>query len=206
MHSSSVCKLIPSTILGFRIVPESRIAGNMLNIIGGCLSPAFRKFISLEKPCMNVFPGFRIPEGSSLRTIKIHLVVNVSYIRPHKPSCIPQQSTPEPPPIKIEGEFEYEVEQILNSQLCRGNLHYLVKWLGYTKEHNTWEPLSNLTNANEAVKEFHKWHPSALCHIQTLSLFQFHPIVNHTDILNGVTSKLNLEERPFHEMRILKRE
>ena len=37
----------------------------MLNIIAGCLSPAFREFIRPEKPCMNVFPGFRIPEGSS---------------------------------------------------------------------------------------------------------------------------------------------
>ena len=65
MHSYSVCKLISSTVLGFRIVTESGIAGNMLNIIGGCLSPAFRKFIRLKTPCMNVFPGFRIPEGSS---------------------------------------------------------------------------------------------------------------------------------------------
>ena len=62
-----------------------------------------------------------------------------------------------------------------------------------------WEPLSNLKNAEEAVKEFHK-HPSTPRRIQTLSLFQFRPIENHTDIPIGVTSKLNLEEQPFHEM------
>ena len=37
----------------------------MFNIIVGCLSPAFRKFIRPEKPCMNVFSRFRIHEGSS---------------------------------------------------------------------------------------------------------------------------------------------
>ena len=37
----------------------------MLNIIVGCLSPAFREFIRPKKPCMNVFPRFRIPEESS---------------------------------------------------------------------------------------------------------------------------------------------
>ena len=140
------------------------------------------------------------------RAIKIHLVVNISHVHPYKPACIPQQSAPEPPPVEIEGEFEYEVEQILDSRLYQGNLQYLVKWLGYTDEHNTWEPLSNLTNADEAVKEFHKCHPSASRRIQTLSFFQFRPIVNHTDIPFGLASKLNLEERPFHETRILERE
>ena len=132
------------------------------------------------------------------QSIKIHPVVNVSHVHPHKPSRIPQQSAPEPPPIKIEGEFKYEVKQILDSWLYRGNLQYLVKWLRYTKEHNTWEPLSNLTNTDETVKEFHKWHPSASHHIQTLSLFQFRPIFNHTDVPIGVTSKLNHKEQTFH--------
>jgi hypothetical protein len=50
-----------------------------------------------------------------LRSIKIHPVVNVSHIRPYRQSCIPQQTAPEPPPIEIEGEFKYEVEQILDS-------------------------------------------------------------------------------------------
>ena len=140
------------------------------------------------------------------RTIKIHPVINVSHVWPYKPSHIPQQSAPEPPPIKIKGEFKYEVEQILDLQLYWGNLQYLVKWLGYTEEHNMWEPLSNLTNADKAVKDFHKRYPAAPRRIQTLSLFQFWPIVNHTDIPVGVTSKLNLEEQTFREMRILKRE
>ena len=65
MCAYSVRKLAPLTMVGFRIITKSRIAGNMLNIIGECLILAFRKFIRLKKPCMNVFPGFRIPVGSS---------------------------------------------------------------------------------------------------------------------------------------------
>ena len=48
-------------------------------------------------------------------SIKIHLVVNVSHVQPYVETCILQQTAPEPAPIEIEGEFEYEVEQILNS-------------------------------------------------------------------------------------------
>ena len=49
------------------------------------------------------------------RSIKIHPVVNVSHVRPYVEPCIPQQTTTAPPPVEIKGEFEYEVEQILDS-------------------------------------------------------------------------------------------
>ena len=48
----------------------------MLNIIVGCLSPAFRKIIRLEKPCMNVFPGFsqvQDPQGIIIEQRIVHL-------------------------------------------------------------------------------------------------------------------------------------
>ena len=57
MHSYSVHKLVPSTVLGFRIVTKSRITPNMLNMIAGCLFPAFRKFIRLKNPVWMFFPG-----------------------------------------------------------------------------------------------------------------------------------------------------
>ena len=70
------------------------------------------------------------------------LVVNVSHVCPYTKPQMPQQTVTAPLPIKI-GEFEYKVEQILNSQLYHGKLQYLVKWLEYMEEHNMWEPLSN---------------------------------------------------------------
>jgi hypothetical protein len=41
-------------------------------------------------------------------------------------------------------------------------LQYLVKWKGYTAEHNTWEPKENLENAKSKVKEFHRKHHEAV--------------------------------------------
>ena len=58
MRSYSVRKLVPSTMLSFRIVTKCGVTVYVLNIFVGNLSPAFRKIIRLEKPCMNVFPGF----------------------------------------------------------------------------------------------------------------------------------------------------
>ena len=49
------------------------------------------------------------------KTIRIRSVVNVSHVCPYKPSIIPKQSAPQPPPVEVKGEFEYEVEQILDS-------------------------------------------------------------------------------------------
>ena len=53
-------------VLDFRTITKGRIGVNMLNIIDGCLFLAVRRFIRLEKPCMNGFSGFRISERSSL--------------------------------------------------------------------------------------------------------------------------------------------
>ena len=37
----------------------------------------------------------------------------------------------------------------------------MVKWKGYGPDGNTWEGISNLSNAHEAVAEFHQRHPEA---------------------------------------------
>ena len=120
----------------------------------------------LAENCIRPYPIIEVKSSNAVhlklpQSIKIHLVVNVSHIRPYIKARIPQQTAPEPTPIEIEGEFEYKVKQILNSQLYCGKLQYLVKWLGYMEEHNMWEPPSNLNNAQEAITLFHQTHPSA---------------------------------------------
>lgn len=49
----------------------------------------------------------------------------------------------------------------MDSRVNRGRLQYLVHWKGYPKEERTWEPVRNLSNAQDAINKFHKKHPSA---------------------------------------------
>ncbi|MBW0535777.1 hypothetical protein O181_075492 [Austropuccinia psidii MF-1] len=91
----------------------------------------------------------------------IHPVFHISLLEPVKTSKIPNQHQEPPPPIIIEEEEEWEVSQILNSKLKRGNLWYLVQWKGFSQdpERSTWEPAKNLKNSPEVVKDLHSLYP-----------------------------------------------
>ena len=88
---------------------------------------------------------------------RVHPVFNVSLLhrykdpRTHFPN---RQHDPRPAPDLIDSNFEYEVEDILDKRKFRKGHQYLVKWVGYPKEDSTWEPLSNLKNANDILKRF----------------------------------------------------
>jgi hypothetical protein len=90
------------------------------------------------------------------KTWRIHNVIHVSKLRPYKPSTIPGQASIPQPPIQVDDHEEWEVEEILNSRHRYGKLEYLIKWKGFTAEHNTWEPWSNALNAPKAITKFHK--------------------------------------------------
>ena len=85
-----------------------------------------------------------LPKG-----FRIHPVFHVSQIRPYHHRGTYQ---PPPPSVYIEGEPLWQVEYLMDHQL-RGRVHYYkVKWEGY--EEPTWEPLKNLDQAEETIKEF----------------------------------------------------
>ena len=88
-------------------------------------------------------------------SLRIHPVVNVRRIVKYREQVEGQKKIP-PPPVKVAGEKEYEVEEILDRQERRGKTKYLVKWKGYTAEENIWEGLENLKNAMEKIEEFEK--------------------------------------------------
>ena len=48
------------------------------------------------------------------------------------------------PPIEFEGELEYTVKSILDSQLFHRRAEFLVDWEGYSPADQTWEPLENV--------------------------------------------------------------
>ena len=92
--------------------------------------------------------------------MRVHNVFHVSMLKPYRRDGSVQ---PPPPPDIIDGEFEYEVETVLahRERKLRGKKkgkkvtrEYLVKWLGYNDENNTWEPEDNLENARERLQEY----------------------------------------------------
>lgn len=75
---------------------------------------------------------------------------------------LPQQTHPPPPPEEIDGEPEYEIDQVLKSRLYGRNktLQYQVSWRGYDPD-DDWYNASNLKNAPIALERFHAIHPTA---------------------------------------------
>jgi len=59
------------------------------------------------------------------KSIRIHLVVNVSRVRLYKPQVEGQKKIP-PKPVIIKGEEEFEVEKILNKRIVWGREKFLV--------------------------------------------------------------------------------
>ena len=72
-----------------------------------------------------------------------------------------------PPPDLIDGEEEYEIEEVLQSRRQgRGHkIQYLVKWKGYPDSENQWVDWNDL-HAEEALVDFKQKNPDAVSHIK----------------------------------------
>ena len=88
---------------------------------------------------MGLFPILRIVGDNACElelpeAMKIHPVVNVSQVKKY------HGSLQRPPPIEIDGEEEYEVEDILDHRRSGRGYQYLVSWTGYDASENQWLP------------------------------------------------------------------
>ena len=91
---------------------------------------------------------------------KIHDVFHVGTFRHYSPSpegLGPRVAAP-PDPTLIDGEEEYEVDEILKYRLYRRQHQFLVSWKGYGREADEWIPLSNLDNSPDMVAAFKQQH------------------------------------------------
>ena len=102
--------------------------------------------------------AFRLKLPLSLS--KIHNVFHVSLLELVKNDPFPQRKILPEPPIIIEGEDEYEVDEILDSRRFNRTLKYLVSWKGYGPEDNTWEPIQHLKHCSNKVTDFHTKFPN----------------------------------------------
>ena len=130
-----------------------------------------RRNITTTRPCSKLdytkLGPFRISERINPVAYRldlpphyhIHNVFHVSLLEVYHPSVLPGRQHSRPPPIKLVSGDEYEVEKILDSKLVRKKLYYLVLWKGYPISEATWEPLDHLSNAAQAVRDFHLRYP-----------------------------------------------
>ena len=127
-------------------------------------------------------------------SFRIHDVINVSHLHPYKPPTPGPMVTP-PESIKVEETPKYEVEEVLDFCLKWGALEYLVKWSGYTKDYDTWEPEANCANSRDLIEDFHKKNPSALRKLcaNVFSGLVFKPYENLTEPNKTTLSHLEVE-------------
>jgi hypothetical protein len=92
---------------------------------------------------------------------RLHPVFNVVKLAPAPEDPFPgRKLAPPPPPVIVDGEEEWEVEEILDSRQVRHKLKFLVKWKGFGREHNSWEDAADV-HAPELIQKFYKQHPGA---------------------------------------------
>ena len=134
------------------------------------------------------------------RMKQLHPVFNIVKLTPAPDDPIMGCKTEDyPPPIVIDGEVEWEVEEILDSRWHWRRFQYLIKWKGYGCEHNSWESASEVS-APELIAEFHHKHPRALRHVRRAefdNIFHSKSIApRHSNLEGGVNVRGHLHLHP----------
>ena len=98
-----------------------------------------------------------LPEG-----IYIHDVFHMLLLEPYKPREGEAQRQ-YPLPELIDDKEEWEVEYLLKKEIRNkddgSDEWYLVKWVGWPQEYNSWASKQDLSNAMELIEDFDKVNP-----------------------------------------------
>lgn len=92
---------------------------------------------------------------------KIHNVFHGSLLKPYIETKEHGPNYPKPLPDIVEGEEEWEVDEIINVRGPPKNekWEYLVSWVGYPDSEISWQPLENLENTMRKIRAWHRRNP-----------------------------------------------
>jgi hypothetical protein len=88
-------------------------------------------------------------------TWKIHDVFHASLLTPYKETEKHGPNFLEPPPELVDGEPEWEVEQILGDRTYRRKKQFLIRWKGYAPTYDSWVDESDI-NAPDLLMNYKK--------------------------------------------------
>ena len=71
-----------------------------------------------------------------------------------KPKYQGQRMDSAPPPVIINEEEEYKVEEVRKHRTRGQRTQYLVHWKGYGDEHDQWIVESGLPHAKQAIEDY----------------------------------------------------
>lgn len=81
---------------------------------------------------------------------RIHPTFHVSLLEPYRR----REGVVLPEAVQIQSEDEWEIEGILDERVSHGKRMFLVRWKGYSRDNDSWEPEENLANAKDEIKAF----------------------------------------------------
>jgi hypothetical protein len=95
-------------------------------------------FSKLDVKCLGPFKILEVIRDSKLTfwlelpmQMHIHPVFHVSLLEPHWKNHFPDWVQLLPPPVELEDDMEWEVEEVLDLHIWHRKIEYLIHWQGY---------------------------------------------------------------------------
>jgi len=82
--------------------------------------------------------------------IKVHNVFHPEKLQKHPMNPLPGQRQDAAEPIKVDGEYEYELDKIIDCRLHRKKLQYKASWVGWDPD-DTWYPAWDFKNSPHTI-------------------------------------------------------